>query len=156
MHALSGEPYLDMPETPPRFKKRMVGRVIPSFAEDPFLVTNPEAFGNLADSRQVSSSLSYPAAKDVFGPGTSPIHTDLLAAEDDFVIIDPTFSKVFNLPRTSSICPVVNTLKRLSRRGSNKENVTSPTPTSTKVSRTSISSFAPNRLLSHKKSHPWR
>ncbi|KIM76247.1 hypothetical protein PILCRDRAFT_654376 [Piloderma croceum F 1598] len=153
MHALSGEPYLD---TPPRFKKRMVGSVIPSFAEDPFLATNPEAFGNLADSRQVSSSLSYPAAKDVFGPGTSPIHTDLLAAEGDFVIIDPTLSKVFNLPRTSSICRVVNTVKSLSRRGSNKENVTSSTPTPTKVSRTSISSFAPNRLLSRKKSHPWR
>jgi len=153
MHALSGEPYPDMPATPPRFKKRMIGSVIPSFAEDPFLVTDPEAFGNLAD---ISSSLSYPPAKHVFGPETSPIRTDLPVAEDDFVIIDPMFSKVFNLPRTSSICRVVNTVKRLSRRGSNKENVTSPTPTSTKVSRTSVSSFAPNKLLSHKKSRPWR
>jgi hypothetical protein len=156
MHALSGEPYPDMPKTPPRFKKRMVGTVISSFAQDPFLVTDPEAFGNLADSRRVSSSLSYPAVKDVFGPGTSPIRTDLLAADDDFVIIDPTFSKVFNLPRTSGICRVVNSVKRLSRRGSNKQNVTSPTPTSTKDSRASISSFAHNRLLSQKKSPPWR
>jgi len=152
MHALSGEPYPDMPETPPRSKKRMVGIVIPSLAKDPFLVTNPEAFGSLADSRRVSSPLSYPAAKDVFGLGTSTIGTDLLAvADDDFVIIDPTFSKVFNLPRTSSIGRVVNTVKRLYYRGSNKENVPSPRPTSTKVSRTSISSFASN-----KKSPPWR
>jgi hypothetical protein len=153
MHALGDEPYPDMPETPPRFKKRFVKTIIPtSYAEEPVIVSGPEALKT--DSQDKFRSVPSLAAEDIFGPDESPTRTCLLAADDDFVVIDPMLSKVFNLPRhDSNMRRAVSKVKRLSRRG---YNATSPSPSSIKTSRTSISSFAPTRLLSLNKSLPWR
>jgi hypothetical protein len=156
MHALSDGPYPEMPETPPRFKKHVVKTITPASSADDitsFLATYRDAFKNIADNLEEFGSISPPAAEDVFGPeessSPSPAGPVLPPAEDDFVVIDLALSDVFNLRRRpSSMRRVVNKVKRLSRRASDKENVPSHSPTNS--ARASITSFSPSKLLSRK------
>jgi hypothetical protein len=152
--ALSDEPYPEMSETPPRFKKHFIKTITPTYSThdiSSILATHRDAFKNIADRLEEFGSISPPTAEDVFCPEQSsptPTIPFPAPAEEDFVVIDPTFSRVFNLPsRPSSIRRAVSRVGRLSRRGSDKENIPSH---SAKSARVSVPSFSPTKLISRK------
>jgi hypothetical protein len=146
IHALSDEHYREMPETPLRCQKHFKN-ITPSSAKDisSLLASNYDESKRMADSLQEYAPL---AAKDIFGLEEYPRVTSIpIFFAEDFIVIDPALSHVFNLPHcTSSMRRVVNKAKSLSRVGPNKENI--PSSSAAKYSRVSACPFSHSELFS--------